>query len=193
MKSSQHGPARPDANAPFVLDARSLGRKPGSMREVHRVVAAPERLGLDMIAIPEGSDVTIDVRLESVSEGVLVTGSVSAVAVGDCVRCLEQTEQHVEVPLVELFAYPNSTTSQTTEDDEVQLLVEDLIDLAPVVVNGLGDELPLQPVCSEDCPGLCTECGVPLSSAEPGHGHDTIDPRWAALLDKRDGMDSPRS
>ncbi|MBD8507599.1 DUF177 domain-containing protein [Hoyosella sp. G463] len=163
------------------------------MREVHRVVAAPERLGLDMIAIPEGSDVTIDVRLESVSEGVLVTGSVSAVAVGDCVRCLEQTEQHVEVPLVELFAYPNSTTSQTTEDDEVQLLVEDLIDLAPVVVNGLGDELPLQPVCSEDCPGLCTECGVPLSSAEPGHGHDTIDPRWAALLDKRDGMDSPRS
>jgi uncharacterized protein len=42
--------------------------------------------------------------------------------------------------------------------------------------------LPMSPLCREDCPGLCAECGVPLADAGPGHRHDAaVDPRWAAL------------
>ncbi|MBN4927313.1 DUF177 domain-containing protein [Hoyosella rhizosphaerae] len=191
--SSQHGSALPNRNAPFVLDARALNRAPGSMREEHRVVSAPSRMGLDMIAIDKGRDVTLDLRLESVSEGILVTGTVSSIASGDCVRCLEPMDLDVEVPITELFAYPHSVTSATTEEEEIYRLIDDLIDLEPVVINGLGLELPLQPLCSEDCPGLCTDCGVPIASAEPDHGHDTIDPRWSGLLDKMGSADSSKN
>ena len=45
----------------------------------------------------------------------------------------------------------------------------------------LGLALPFAPLCSEDCPGLCPDCGVALATAEPGHHHDKIDPRWAKL------------
>ena len=42
--------------------------------------------------------------------------------------------------------------------------------------------LPLSPLCREDCPGLCAECGAKLADAGPGHGHsDKLDPRWGAL------------
>ena len=40
----------------------------------------------------------------------------------------------------------------------------------------------MSPLCREDCPGLCAECGVPLADAGPGHRHEAAaDPRWAAL------------
>ena len=42
--------------------------------------------------------------------------------------------------------------------------------------------LPFKPVCREDCPGLCPECGILLAD-DPGHGHASTDPRWAALQD----------
>lgn len=176
-RSSQH-PAR---DSGLVLDVLSLGRRPGSMRTVHEVVPAPVRIGLDAIAIEEGTDVELDLRLEAVSEGVLVTGTVRADTVGECSRCLEPFEDSVELYLTELFAYPNSVTEQTTDEDEVHRLVDDTIDLEPVIVDTVGLELPLRPLCSDDCAGLCPECGIRLAIAESGHGHERMDPRWAGL------------
>ena len=77
---------RPDPRSPLVLDTRELGRRPGTMQELQRTVVLPEDLGTEVIAIKAGSPVQVDVRLESVVEGVLVTGSVSGTATGACVR-----------------------------------------------------------------------------------------------------------
>ncbi len=173
-----------DASAPLTLDTRELGRRPGSMRLVQRTVAAPVRTGLDLIAIPVGGELQLDLRMESVVEGVLVSGTVGGVATGECSRCLQALEQQVQVQLTELYAYPNSATEQTTEEDEVRRVHDDLIDLTEAVTDAVALELPLQPLCAEDCAGLCAECGVRLAIADPGHGHETIDPRWAALSAK---------
>lgn len=181
MSARRHSPQHPDRDSGLVLDVRSLGRRPGSMRTVHTVVPAPLRIGLDSIAIEEGTDVELDLRLEAVSEGVLVTGTVRADTVGECSRCLEPFEDSVELYLTELFAYPNSVTEQTTDEDEVYRLVDDTIDLEPVIVDTVGLELPLRPLCSDDCAGLCPECGIRLAIAESGHGHERMDPRWAGL------------
>ncbi len=189
---SRHG-AQLDAAGPLVLDTRELGRRPGAMRPVVRTVAAPTRIGVDLIAVPEGTDLELDLRMESVVEGVLVTGAVSAEAQGECSRCLQPLRQTVDVHLTELYAYPESTTEQTTEEDEVRRVDGDLIDLTEAVTDALVLELPLQPLCAEDCAGLCAECGVRLAIAEPGHGHETIDPRWAALSAKFDGSSTQRS
>jgi uncharacterized protein len=123
--------------------------------------------------------------LESVSEGVLVTGTVSAPTSGQCARCLSPITGHVEIDLTELFAYPDSATDETTDSDEVARVgvgaLANTLDLEQPIVDGVGLALPFAPLCGPDCAGLCPECGVPLATAEPGHQHEQIDPRWAKL------------
>ncbi|KZF06003.1 MAG: DUF177 domain-containing protein [Rhodococcus sp. (in: high G+C Gram-positive bacteria)] len=154
------------------------------MKQIQRTVTAPARIGLDAIAIEAGSPVELDLRLESVSEGVLVTGTVRAATAGECTRCLEPVTGSVDVYLTELFAYPNSVTEETTDEDEIRRILDDQIDLEPVVVDSVGLELPLNPLCREDCEGLCSECGVRLAIAGSEHSHDILDPRWAGLAAK---------
>ncbi|MEV4235114.1 DUF177 domain-containing protein [Nocardia sp. NPDC049737] len=173
--------ARRTPDAGFVLDVISLGRRPGTMKALHRVVTIDERIGLDLIAIPVGAEVDLDLQLQAVSEGVLVTGTVAAPTAGECSRCLEPFTGTVDIQLTELFAYPDSATEQTTEDDEIYRIVDDTIDLEPVITDQIGLELPLQPLCTPDCAGLCPECGVRMAIAGSGHGHEILDPRWAGL------------
>ncbi|GAA4985004.1 YceD family protein [Kineococcus glutinatus] len=170
-----------DPNSPFVLSTHELGRRPGSMRKVERTVPAPADLGTEVVSVPQGSDVRLDLRLEAVMEGVLVSGTASGRAVGECVRCLEDVALDVEVELQELFAYAERAGGPGgDDDDELRSLDGDLLDLEPVLRDAVVLELPFQPVCSEDCPGLCVECGARLAD-DPGHTHATADPRWAAL------------
>ena len=151
------------------------------MMTLDETVVSPSRIGLDLIAIDKGAAVDLDLRFEAVSEGVLVTGTVSAPTTGQCARCLSPITGDVEIHLTELFAYPDTVTESTTEEDEVGRIVDDYIDLEQVIVDAVGLELPLAPLCGDDCPGLCPECGVALATAEPDHHHDLIDPRWAKL------------
>jgi uncharacterized protein len=136
-------------------------------------------MGLDVIAVPTGADLELDLRLESVVEGLLVSGQVRASAVGECVRCLDPVEVDVELDVQELFAYPDASAA---EDEDVRHLEDDLIDLTEVLRDAIVLALPFQPVCRDDCPGLCVECGARLAD-DPTHGHDVVDPRWAALQD----------
>ncbi len=154
------------------------------MIESHRTVVTPIRIGSAMIGIEAGTEMDLDLRLESVSEGVLVTGTACGETAGQCSRCLEPVEDTVTVFLTELFAYPDSETDNTTADEDVFRVEDDSIDLEQALIDAVGLELPMSPLCREDCPGLCPDCGVALDSAEPGHAHDKIDPRWAGLVDR---------
>ncbi|MGE2712544.1 YceD family protein [Mycolicibacterium litorale] len=173
------------ARSPLVLDISRLGRRPGSMMAFHETVPSPSRMGLDLIGIAEGAPLTLDLQIQSVSEGALVTGTVSAPTTGECARCLTPVTGEVEIELTELFAYPDSTTDATTEEDEVGRVgaigVPDTVDLEQPIIDAVGLALPFAPLCQPDCAGLCAECGIALNTAEPGHHHDTIDPRWAKL------------
>jgi len=151
------------------------------MREVTRSVPAPVDLGLALIGVPAGATLSLDLRMESVSEGVLVSGTVTAPVEGECGRCLNPLGDTVDVPVLELYAYENSTTDETTDEDEVGRLRGDLIDLQPAVRDAVVLALPSNPLCREDCPGLCAECGQPLADLPAGHTHEQIDARWAAL------------
>ena len=174
---------RLDPRAPLVLDTRELGRRPGSQRKQALSAPAPADLGIEVLRVPEGSPVEVDLRLEAVMEGVLVTGTVSAGLEGECVRCLEPIRDGVEVDLQELFVYEESDTASDEEDTGASRLEGDLLDLEPLLRDAVVLSLPFQPLCQDDCPGLCTECGARLAD-DPGHQHDEpIDPRWAALAE----------
>lgn len=175
---------RLDPASPLVLDARDVGRRPGSMHTVQTTAGAPAEFGTEVIAVPEGSPLELDARLESVHEGVLVTGTVSGTAVGACVRCLDEIEERFDARFQELFAWPDRAKHHrevAAESDEDDLRIEDdMIDLDPVIRDAVLPSLPFQPVCRDDCPGLCSQCGARLAD-DPEHRHEVIDPRWAAL------------
>ena len=155
------------------------------MMTFSETVPSPSRIGLDLIGIDEGAPLELDLRIESVSEGVLVSGTVSGPTAGECARCLTPITGDVEIYLTELFAYPDSATDETTESDEIGRVgasgEPDTVDLEQPIIDAIGMALPFAPLCGPDCAGLCPQCGVPLATAEPGHQHDQIDPRWAKL------------
>ncbi len=151
------------------------------MREVRRSAQAPGDLGVELISVPAGAELALDLRLQSVSEGVLVSGSVTAPVEGECGRCLRPISDTVVVDLAELYAYPDSTTAETTDEEEVSRLEGDLLDLEPALRDAVVLALPTNPVCRADCPGLCSECGVHWDDLPDDHSHEAVDPRWAAL------------
>ncbi len=111
----------------------------------------------------------VDLLLESVVEGVLVSGTASTVTRGQCSRCLDPvTEGRGECHRV--VRLPDSTTDETTESTSVSRIVDDWIDLEPLVRDAVVLALPLAPLCSEDCAGLCSGCGMngPISSPVTG-------------------------
>jgi len=136
----------------------------------------PEAFGNAVIGMKQGSTLELDLRLEALHDGILVSVDAHGTADGECVRCLVAVHEPIEVEIQELFAYSHDEAF----DYEVH---EDAIDLEPVVRDAVVLSLPFQPVCQEDCSGLCPQCGVRLLD-NPGHQHeDPIDPRWSALAE----------
>ena len=170
-----------DPRSPLVLDTRDLPRSPGAMRVVERVVAAPADFGLELIRVPEGADLALTLRLESVSEGVLVSARGRAELTGECGRCLREINDTMDVEFQELYAYADTTTDETTDEDEVGRIQGDLINLEPELRDAVVLALPSHPLCRNDCPGLCPECGTHWDELPADHSHRQVDSRWAAL------------
>jgi uncharacterized protein len=162
------------AKTPYTLDVYDLMHRPGEMREQHLDITVPERLGNAVIGVAAGSTMAVDLRLESLHDGILVSADVDASATGECSRCLIPVEQPVQVEIRELFAY--------SEDQAFEYVIHDeKLDLEPVIRDAVVLALPFQPVCQDDCLGLCPQCGVRLLD-HPGHEHEpAVDPRWSAL------------
>jgi uncharacterized protein len=168
-----------DPRGALVFDTRALGRQPGAAREETRTIPAPDSLHVELAGVPAGAEMEVTVRLETVHEGVLATGTAAAPVSGECARCLEPMTSSVEASFQELYHYEPSPD----EDEEDELLLDgDLLDLEPVLRDAVVLALPLSPLCSDDCAGLCARCGVRLDDAGPGHQHeDAVLPEWEAL------------
>ena len=180
MSTHRHAPV-----GPWAISTRELGRRPGLMRTYTGVVPAPEDgMGLPTIGVPPGGPVDLDLRLESVTEGVYVSGTAHARLEGECARCLDPLTDEITVSIGELFAYPDSVTDETTDEDELPRVVDDHVDVEQTVRDALVLDLPLAPLCRPDCRGLCAECGEKWADLAPDHGHETLDPRWAALRER---------
>lgn len=182
---SSHGAL--DRNSPLVFSTRDLGRSPGSMETLNEQVPAPADVGNALIGIRGGSELDLDLRLEAVHEGILVSGTATAQIAGECGRCLDPIEYDYEADIQELFYYEGSEEFEDDDDVDQYWVVGDLIDIDPVLRSAVVTALPFQPVCKDDCLGLCNECGINLND-EPEHHHEVLDPRWAALAQLSDNV-----
>ena len=180
-RSGKPAGAHARGSGDFTFDMRALGKRPGEFRDEHRTAAAPDGLGSGLVLVPAGADVGLGLRFEAVSEGVLVTGSAVAPLTGECARCLEPLASTIEVSFQELYRYLPDP-GEDENDVEERFLDGDHLDLEPAFRDAVVLALPLSPLCRDDCPGLCAECGALLAEAGPGHGHgDKVDPRWGLL------------
>lgn len=173
---------------PYQISTRDLGRRPGSMRTLELDVTVGEPMGNEVIAVRSGTEIALDLRLEAVMDGVLVTGTASTLAEGECVRCLDPLTRDLTIDVTEMFAYPGTQqdVEQDEESEELPELEGESADLEATITDAVVLALPFQPLCRPDCPGLCSVCGIHLADAEPGHAHEQLDPRWAALAALRD-------
>jgi uncharacterized metal-binding protein YceD (DUF177 family) len=178
--AASHDARRPAGN-PWRVDLRHLGRRAGSLHEVERTLPAPAGWRVELVGVPEGAPVQLRLRLEAVMEGVLVSGEIEVPLTGSCARCLEPFEDTLRLDVQELFAYAGSTTEATSEEDEVRRVDGEFLDLEPMLRDAVVLALPLAPVCTEDCAGLCVDCGQRLDDLPPDHTHEQLDPRWAGL------------
>jgi uncharacterized protein len=158
----------------FLVPVHEISKRPGQMRELELDFSLQEVIGTSVVRVPVGSTLSLNLRLESVHEGILATAELDALAETECSRCLEPIEVPVEVDFQELFAY-----SLETEDDF--LVQDEQIDLEQAITDAVVLSLPFKPVCSETCQGLCSECGLKLAE-NPNHIHEApIDSRWSEL------------
>ena len=153
--------------------------KPGANRHISITKPLPGvRLNLAQL---EEQPIAAELTLESVVEGVLVTGPVAGDVRCSCARCLTEFQAAVEVDVCELFAGPG----HLQEEEDVYRVSGEEIDLEPMLRDELTLALPLNPLCRDDCKGMCARCGRELNDGACDCTEDTSDPRWAALDEVR--------
>lgn len=171
---------RPEGS-PYRFPVRDIARRAGAQRTVSATFPAPAVLGTAMVGVPEGTEVRLDASLESVSEGIWVSGTVAADAVGECGRCLDEVRLDVAATVQGLFVLSDSNAGAGDEEaEDVFEFDGENVDLEEVVRDAVVIQLPFTPLCRPDCPGLCDQCGARLED-DPDHAHEAIDPRWSTL------------
>ncbi len=176
----------------FCLQTHDLPRRAGEMKEYQLDIDSPERIGVPLIAVPEGDLIELDVRAESVTEGVLITAEIYAIAHGECIRCLDPVEEVIDRTIQELYRYEptddRGRKSRKKDEDEGDLDEEEILymqgevaDLELPIIDAIILSLPVNPLCDPDCMGLCPDCGEKWESLPVDHAHEVTDIRWAGL------------
>lgn len=186
---------KPANEGAFLLNTHELPRRAGEMREYELDIEAPFRVGVPLIGVPEGDIVEVDVRCESVTEGILVTADIYTVAQGECIRCLDPVELVIDRKIQELYRYVATDDKGKKsrkkeeenlidlEEEEVLYVEGEQVNLELPILDAIILTLPVNPLCDEDCLGLCPDCGEKWESLPEDHAHDVVDARWAGLLD----------
>lgn len=181
----------------LTVSVASLPRQEGSAQPWVDDIPAPPDFGLELLKVPEGSPMHIDLMLQSVSEGVLVQGSAQVHLVGQCARCLRDLQYDHSEPITELVYYPERKAAFVEEGDEeaeeAQEIVNDSFDLEAILRDSIVPNLPFRPLCRPECPGLCPECGERWDDLPDDHHHDHFDPRFDGLAALQQQMEQDQA
>ena len=186
---------------PFLFNTHDLPRRAGEMREYELTIDKHDPLGFEVLAIAKDEPIEIDLKIESVAEGVLATASVRTIASGECGRCLDAVEYDVDESFQELYEYTEDPrqarkkdkhkkheVEEIDDEDEVRQMDGDIIDLDGPVRDAIILNLPINPLCDQDCAGLCQDCGQTWADLPAEHDHGATDIRWAGLESLKDKL-----
>jgi len=197
------------SRSPYLFSTHDLPRRPGEMREYFVPIEVHDVMGFDILAIATDEPIDIELKLESVSDGVLATANVRSLATGECTRCLDPVEIDIDENFVELYEYSEDPRilrkrekkmserakakkleeEELDEEDEIRQMDGEDIDLEGPIRDAIILNLPINPLCTPDCPGLCPECGEKWRDLPDDHAHQVTDIRWAGL----EGLELPEA
>ncbi len=177
--------------SPFILNTFELPRRAGEMKEYQLDIVTESAIGVPLIGVPAGDVIEADLRLESVTEGVLLSAEIYAEAHGECIRCLDPVSVVIDRKIQELYRYePTNEKGRKKKresedldldiDDELQM-EGDLLNLEIPIIDAIILALPVNPLCDEECLGLCPDCGEKWEKLPEGHAHEVVDARWSGL------------
>jgi DUF177 domain-containing protein len=158
---------------PLLINAAELLRRPGSQRRLSLQPTISE-LGIEDDKFDVDATVTVSLRLESLTDGIVVDGELRAPWADQCRRCLVPASGEVVSDVHELY-------QQVVTDPDAFEIVGEQIDLVPMVRENILLDAPLAPLCSSDCAGLCPTCGIDRNAATCDCVAAVVDPRWEAL------------
>jgi uncharacterized protein len=165
-----------------VSVAEILGQ-PGHYRDISVDAELPQ-VGNALVSV---ADLPLQgqLRAEAVVEGILITGPITTAFEARCARCLQEVHEGLSLEVCELFV---AEGHETPDGEEVYEVDGFDVDLEPMLRDTVTLALPLNPLCREDCKGLCARCGKDLNDGPCGCVEEEIDPRWAALSELRDKL-----
>ncbi len=176
----------------MLVRVQELIGRPGQSDGLQRAVSPADLVPAgddDLRWDPPGAtirgDLDLDVRLESVVDGILVRGTVDVDLVMPCARCLDEIVDEATLGVAELFHDPRRVEVEDYTEGEDYLVDSDLmhLDLGPALRDATTLIIPSRPLCRPDCAGLCVVCGADRNQVDCGHGDERVpDPRWAALM-----------
>jgi uncharacterized protein len=162
-----------------MIDVHDLLGNPGLARS-YDLLGTIDGLATELVAVPDDAVLGGGLALESVIEGVFVTGSITGTWSVRCARCLTEQTRPFTVEIAELVT--STAPDPADADDDGYVLVDEQLDVDQIVRDAVGVEMPFAPLCRPDCQGLCPTCGGNRNLGECP-GHDAIDPRFAVLSD----------
>ena len=184
---------RPE-DSQWAVSVAQVASRPGQSKPIDTVFPAPSGIGDDIVGVREGADVRVVGSFDSIVDGLVFTGRIEAPLTAECTRCLKPIDPDWTVNATLFFPYDAPGADDGRGNGEVEIIAgedeaEDVYPLSPdgafadmesPLRDTLVEALPLQPLCREDCLGLCPQCGVDLNE-DPDHHHDVTDIRFAAL------------
>jgi uncharacterized protein len=177
-----------NTNSPFFFNAHDLPRRAGEFREYSLTITLPEAMGIPMLSVPKNENLAVELRITSVDEGIFVSGQVSARAHGECTRCLDPVGFEIDQMFNQLYEYEEkaerikkNAKPDDEEDEEILFLTGDFINLEIPLRDAIVLALPSNPLCDEECAGLCSGCGEKWAILPADHSHQGTDPRWSGL------------
>jgi uncharacterized protein len=164
---------------PWLVPITTLRRQPGARRQEQRSGRIGE-LSVVGSVVPANAEAEALAVLDAVLGGIEVTAEIRAPWEGECRRCLQPIRGELRCQVRELYR-PHDAANPGEDDEDTYPLAGEQLDLLPLVRDALLLELPLAPLCRDDCLGLCPVCGAdrnvdPCGCPDPGG-----DPRWQAL------------
>jgi uncharacterized protein len=171
-------------NLPLLsVDVSELLRRPGASERLQRDEIL-DGIEVPLARVEEGSILHLDLRLEALVDGIHVSGPVDGDVTIECRRCLKEFVRPLQVELDDSFVYPGEGA-----EDEAYRVEGEEIDLEPVIRDAVMLALPLNPLCTDGCRGLCTTCGADLNETDCGHSQEPVDIRWTGLEQLRRSLE----
>jgi uncharacterized protein len=154
------------------LQVSDLLSRPGHSREDTAFLRLCFQVGDASI----DDEVAVEVRLRSLTDGVVARGTAATTVDLVCTRCLTTWSEPLSATFEAVFRlHPEDA------DDEFGIEEGGWIDLEPIVHDEVSLSVPAVPLCRPDCAGLCQTCGTDLNTAPcGGHGDESVSP-FAAL------------